>query len=310
MIFFTHLTMLIAAFVGANLSVSELDLESQYRSQFKDPDIVVDYCWGHDDETDDYHNNYADSWYSWERCLLRDAQGAQIKYDNKHRLSKDEAQELVEEVWENYAPWMRAQFSQNLFFPWDDDDPDGDWYHVVLPEDWAPRLPLLNTGDKKVEEHCRDGAYGCARGPGLGFKTLKRVGETVSWLASDTYDRYPTYTAKLTYNSSGRIVTPKRNRFVILHELAHSINQWQYRWLDEGEEASDAEHGENERTEGHGYEFRCLALELYNDYGGNIAEIVPWWEESYAHLNRLCQIIAPGYAQPFADEYSAEDEES
>ena len=307
MIPFTHLTMLIAAFLGANLSGTQMDIEPKYR----DPDQVARYCAARDSESNDYHNNYTreKEWYRWERCLLRDSNGNQIKYENVHRLSKEETQELVEEVWERYAPWMREQFQQTLFFPRDKDSPDGDWYRIVLPEDWTPWLPLINTGHKKVSEHCSEGAYGCGGGGSFKFRTLERLGESVWWLADNTYNGFRTYTAKLTPTIPARIVTPKRNRYVVLHELAHAINQWQYdRW--ERDHPPTIEHTENERTEGHGYEFRCLALDLYNNYGGDIAEIVPYWKESYAHLNRLCQIIAPGYAQSIADEESAEDEEN
>ncbi|WP_419842108.1 hypothetical protein [Candidatus Poriferisodalis sp.] len=126
------------------------------------------------------------------------------------------------------------------------------------------------------------------------------MGKAVYWWDDNTVDTYTTYSARLSHKKSGRIVTPKRNRFVILHELAHQIDNWQH-VLWEGETAYTAELEEDERTDGHGIEFKCLLLDLYNDYGGTFVETHPRWDQAYDELHRLCQIIAPYYAQPLED---------
>lgn len=299
MVPFSHLVLLVAAFFGTDLSGTEMDIDGGY----EDPDIVADYCYGYDSEVEDWHNDYAEAWYAWEWCMLADDDGSLAPYDNAYRLGRTEAEALVEEVWERYTPWMRREFSRTLFFPEDDDKPDGDWYQLVLTDDWAPKLPYINTGAKKVREHCSDGdeeAHACSVYPDLTVTQRNEIGESVWWWADSTYDTYSVHTAKLKFNKNGRIVTPKRNRFTILHELAHQIDNWQH-VLWEGETAYTVELEEDERTRGHGLEFKCLLLDLYNDYGEDFHENDLWWEDSYVELHRLCQIIAPHYAQPVDD---------
>lgn len=299
MIPFSHFVMLVAAFFGADLSGTEMDIDGGY----EDPDIIADYCYGYDPEVEDWHNDYAEAWYAWEWCILRDDDGSIVSSDSAYRLGKTEAEDLVEEIWERYTPWMREEFSRTLFFPEDDEEPDGDWYQLVLAEDWAPKLPYINTGAKKVKEHCSDmdEAYACSVLPQLRITPKKKVGEAVWWWADSTYDTFAARSATVKFSKNGRIVTPKRNRFVILHELAHQIDNWQH-VLWEGESAYTVELEEDKRTRGHGIEFKCLLLDLYNDHGGEFVENDPWWEDSYDELNRLCEIIAPHYAQPADDD--------
>ena len=255
---------------------------------------------GSDAETSDFHNNYHDDWLAWQSCMLTDAEGSLVEYDNAYRLSKEGAQELVEDVWKKYTPWMRDQFSQWLYSLEDDDDPDGGWRQLVLPEDWAPRLPLINKGNKKVKEHCDEDHYSCAWTHGFEFEERKRVGKSVWYWADRAYDEYAVWAVKVKYTDPARIVTPKQNRFVMLGHLAFLIDQWQFRSERTGTAA--AESVENDRTGGHGLEFRCLAIDLYNNYVEDIDEIIPWWEDSYAELHRLCQVTAPGYAQLVPDD--------
>ena len=303
MVPFTHLLMLIVAFLGANLSGTRMDIEPRHG----DPDRVAPFCTGYDGS--DFHHNYAkeQEWYRWEQCLLIDADGKSLLTDD-YRLSKGEAQAIVEEIWKKYMPWMQQEIRRKAFWPKDPDNLDGDWYRVVLPEDWAPKVPVIHTGRKEVLEHCGSDVAGCT---GVGEviyegSTAWQLGSSVSWSSDSSYDEYMTQIMKIRQPDPQGIVTLKRNRFILLHELAHAVNSWQFMfdlwhfWLD-NDERSAVEHEENYRTHGHEHDFKCLALDLYNDYGGDIADVVPGWDESYSQLNRLCQIIAPGYAQPTLD---------
>lgn len=288
---FTHMILLIAAFFGADLSNTEMDLDGGYQ----DPDIVADFCYGYDYEVEDFHNDYSEAWYAWEGCLLRDDNGRSAAVDNSYRLGRSEAEDLVEEVWEAYTPWMRDALTDSMYFPFGDED---DWYHVVLADDWEPKLPYINTGNKKVREHC-DGeeTYACYVGPRLTFKTGRKLGESVFWWDDSTKHTYTTRLGTLKYSKNARIVTPRRNLFVILHELAHAIDSHQHILWDD-EEPYTEELEEDERTRGHGIDFKCLLLDLYNAHGAEFTDEDLWWEDSYDELHRLCQIIAPGYAQP------------
>ncbi len=303
MVPFTHLLMLIVAFLGANLSGTRMDIEPRHG----DPDRVAPFCTGYDGS--DFHHNYAkeQEWYRWEQCLLKDAEGNSLKNDD-YLLSKEEAQALVEEVWENYMPWIQQEVRRKAFWPKAPDNLDGEWLQLVVPENWAPKVPMIHTGRKQILEHCGSDVRGCSSEGGLFYdlSTAWRLGRSVWWTSDSSYDEYRTEIVRLSQPNPQRIVTHNRNRFVLLHELAHTINFWQFTfdlwhfWLEQ-DERSPVEHEEHYRTHGHEHDFKCLALDLYNDYGGDIADVVPGWDESYSQLNRLCQIIAPGYAQPNLD---------
>lgn len=295
----SHLLMLIVAFFGADLSGAWVDIDNGYGDT--DPDIIADYCFGYDPEAADlFHNDYSELWWSWENCVLGYEDYTVARAHDAHLLTDDEAEDLVAEVWAAYTPWMRESLAEGLYFPFGD---QSERYRIVLAGDWAPRLPFIDIGSHKVDEHCGDSEYvvGCAVLPTLAYEKGERLGDTVTWQSGGVEVRYGTYLGEVTHSRNGRIVTPDRNRYLVLHELAHLIDSYQHAlWPG----------GEHQRTEGHDLDFKCLLLDLYNDYGDEfVTEISNWWEVSYNELHRLCQTIAPGYARPTATDVADEPAE-
>lgn len=291
----SHLLMLIAAFFGADLSAAWVDLPPVLEDL--DDDLVTEFCFAFDVEEFDFHNDYSDDWHAWERCMLSYNNGINAQVHSSHRLSRSEAEQLVAEIWETYTPWMREALSESLYFPHDEDGP----FRIVLADDWAPPLPRINTGVHKVDLHCGDDDYflACAVQPNLVYDTGERLDDTVIWWSSSTVDVYTTYLGEVEHETRGRIVTPRRNRYVVLHELAHLINDYgQVLWGDD--EPYTETMRENLRAGGHGIEFRCLLLDLYTNYGDSFVDTDLWWAESYEQLHRLCQFTAPNYARPTA----------
>ncbi len=294
MILFTQLVMLIAAFFGANLSNTQMDLESQYI----DPDIISLYCSGYDSDADDFHNNFQVDSYAWQACLLRDANGERVDQNDAYLLDKDEAKTLVEEVWADYTPWMRDQFARKLIFSEAEVKKDQRFYKLLLAEDWSPRVPLINRGNKKIAEHCTDSDFGCVLPPDLDVHRGKRLGRSVWWRTTTGPDSHPSWSAKLKYASPARIVLHKQNLFQVLDRLAWQINWWRSFQWDDTEATTEPRVG---NFWGDSIAYRCLVLDLYNNYIEDPTKIIPQWRESYAELHRLCKITAPGYAQPVTD---------
>ena len=286
----THLLMLIAAFFGADLSAAWVDIPP-VEEDFDD-DLIAEFCYAFDADEFDFHNDFSDDWHAWEHCMLAYDDGGYAQYTSSHRLSRSEAEDLVAEIWEAYTPWMRAGMAASLYFP-DADDP----FRIVLDDDWAPPLPRINTGTHKVDQHCGTGTfYACSQRPDLTWETGKRVDDTVIWWDSSTMETYITYRGDVKHETRGRVVTPKRNRYVILHELAHLINAYGQAVWDDVELTEPMQH--NADTGGHGLDYRCLLLDLYTNYGDSFVEDDAWWADSYKQLHRLCQFTAPYYARP------------
>jgi hypothetical protein len=291
----SHLLMLIAAFFGADLSAAWVDIDHARKDL--DVDLVAEYCFGFDVEAFEFHNDYEEDWYAWERCMLSYTDYGLADVDSARRIGRSEAEELVAEIWEDYTPWMREALTETLYF-----HDDEDRYRIVLADDWAPPLPRINTGAHKVEEHCSgDDLFGaCAVLPSLTFVLHEHIGQTSIWHDPNDVEVYETWFGTVQHKTRGRIVTPKRNRYNVLHETAHLINNYRYHLWDD-ETPTTSRHLEYYRTGGHGIEFRCLLLDLYTNYGDEfVTEIDQWWEASYDELHRLCQIIAPSYARPSA----------
>lgn len=100
------------------------------------------------------------------------------------------------------------------------------------------------------------------------------------------------------YRSPPRIVSERRNTHVILHELAHAIN-W-YQFVSWGSADPDDPHRHDHASTGsHGLTYRCLAIDPYDKYG--MPDRPDWWAAVYDELHRLCLLAVPDYARPALD---------
>lgn len=172
-------------------------------------------------------------------------------------LTQTEADALVHEVWHRYLPWTQAaiQFSYSHFS-------DASAVGRLAP-------PTLHVGARAVADICGpDLPRGChASGTGD---------------VDDVLDYTP-----------GQIAVHELERYTLLHELGHAIESHQW-WMWGDDVATRPRALENERTGGHTLTFRCLALDLYHNYGSVS-------DAAYSPLHQICELHSPTYPKPFGD---------
>lgn len=187
------IAMLLLAFVGADVSDARDDIRG-------DPCPTGQHSWFAVDDGD-YHKD----WYAWERCLL----GNNAFTSSKHKISKQEARDLLDEIWAEYLPWMRGRIGGSF----------------------EPPKPTLHFGPTNVRRYCggAENLLGCSAPRG-------------SWTEAD------------------RIVIRTTTRTLLMHEVAHSINDYRYWTAD-----NTISKAELRRTGGHNLDFRCQVLAIYDD---------------------------------------------
>lgn len=194
--------------------------------------------------------DYSDDWYAWEWCLFNGGWPAEGDF-SRHGTRQQSLQ--VAQFFVNEL-WSR-------YTPWMEAAIEADAPSTNASAKGKVKPPTVHMGQAAVAEHCPVGSFGCGGGGSM------------RWRGS-----------QLDY-SPGVIVVRDINIFPLLHELAHAIDGHQWWQRSQGIEAL-----ENERTNGHGLSFKCLALDLYN-ITGSLNQSV------YETLNGLCRRYAPTYAQ-------------
>ena len=188
------IAMLLLAFVGADVSDTRDDIKG-------DPCPTGQHSWYSVDDGD-----YHEDWYAWERCLL----GNNAFTSSKHKISKQEASDLLDGIWAQYLPWMRGRVGGAF----------------------EPPTPTLHFGKTNVGRYC-----------GSSSKLLGCSASRGSWTEAD------------------RIVLRTTTRTLLMHEVAHLINDYRY-WTPE----NTISKAELRRTGGHNLDFRCQVLALYDDH--------------------------------------------
>lgn len=304
----SYLALLVFAFLGIDVSEGGVD------SSRPDCPII----------------DYSENWYAWEDCLIPDHHSS-----SNYNLSKDEWRVLVEKVWADYQPWMRAQLASA----------HGGWslrrWHGAsprprgAPDDWTPTewvpgwdfvyfdydapLPKLVHGKSAVAAYCSASSLACFSPGGWGIHVDEVVGRGTWVVADGTTLRFDARRAEWTIHQPARIALPTRggrvNRFTALHELAHAINSYRDYGLYEASppqrsgnmtnaelDARDAARQERyERNFDYQEKLRTNSHELAFrclalDLYRAHTDAVP--DDAYEVLNGLCRLYAPGYATP------------
>ena len=224
-------------------------------------------------------DGYANDWYAWEWCLFGN------EYDpNTNQLTNTQTTDLVRRIWNTYEPWAtRALIGTYEGLAW-----DGEWYYR---QPRTNRLAPPRVVFGQTAAHC-DGLDGCTTGS-TGETNYTYAG-VIGWnYETGRDDLYGLWWTDLTYHPDTIHLPRNPNLILVLHEIAHVIDshQW-WIWDDDDTTTRTLAEVENERTDGHGLAFRCLALDLYWTH----TTLIPG--EVYAMLSDLCDLYAPNYARP------------
>lgn len=195
--------------------------------------------------------NYADDWYAWEWCLFDGSWPAEGDF-SRHGTPQQSLQ--VAQYFVNEL-WRR-------YTPWMEQALEAGAPLANVSAKGRVSPPTVHMGPIAVAKYCPAGSFGCGGGA------------SVRWRGT-----------RLDY-TPGVIVVHDINIFPLLHELAHAIDRHQWYNNNNG----DVEARENNRTNGHGLSFKCLALDLYQITGSVSVPI-------YNTLNGLCHRYASDYAQ-------------